>query len=242
MVRRGVSEEESALLKRAMRDVKPLKRRAKKKANLAEKRASIPAYPGERPKAERESPLANQSPTPPRLQGGEPRRESQRPSKATGRNGDLRPGSGLAVGLPPYPPSALQRGGGEVRRQKQPVSAFSSGDPKIETKARRGRIEIARTLDLHDLRQAAALSRLKRFLETAYKDDCRCVLVVTGKGAPVDRLSAMAGRSPRGVIRLRFLEWIEEPPLRAIVARAARAAPRHGGDGAFYVFLKGRRS
>jgi DNA-nicking Smr family endonuclease len=211
-MRRRVSEEEQELLARAMADVRPLKKQKKKDSQRRLRRGGA---------------------------GGESLHESHRADNVAASGGPARP-SGLAKTLPPSPPSAEPRGGkrkappSRARGGGDRLSAFASGDPKLEQKARRGRIEIERTLDLHGLTQDAARSRLLRFVETAYKDGCRCVLIVTGKGGP--------DRSPRGVIRARFLDWIEEAPLRAIIARASRAAPRHGGEGAFYLFLKRARS
>jgi DNA-nicking Smr family endonuclease len=60
----------------------------------------------------------------------------------------------------------------------------------------------------------------------------RLVLVVTGKG----RKSPNGARA--GVLKARFLDWIEAAPVNALIARVAPAGRRDGGDGAFYVFLK----
>jgi DNA-nicking Smr family endonuclease len=132
------------------------------------------------------------------------------------------------------PPSAKN----SLRRA---VSPFAGGDPALDKKARRGRIEVERTLDLHGLREAAALTRLRSFLSGAARDGCRCVLVITGKGSGSRDIDPFAPARPRGVIRMRFQEWVEEEPLRPLIARVAQAQPRHGGSGAFYVFLKGGR-
>jgi DNA-nicking Smr family endonuclease len=56
-------------------------------------------------------------------------------------------------------------------------------------------------------------------------------LVITGKGDPASPGS--------GVLRVRFRDWLAEDALRVRIARASEAHRRHGGAGAFYVFLKG---
>ncbi len=128
-----------------------------------------------------------------------------------------------------------------ARVRKTPkTSAFAAGDPGAERRVKRGKLEVERTLDLHGLREAQARSRLQAFITKAAGDGCRCVLVVTGKGRPEAKATeakTMEDR-PRGVIRMRFQEWIDEPPLRGLVTRAATAQPKDGGAGAFYVFLK----
>lgn len=155
--------------------------------------------------------------------------------------------------LPAAPPRKSGAAAGAsadiARPQKTPrqisarSSVFAAGDPKIEARARRGRAAVERAIDLHGLRQDAARRRLERFLTDASADGVRCVLVITGKGARAEGAREDPGelQSPRGVLRARFLDWIEEEPLRAVIARAATAAPRHGGAGAFYLFLKKRR-
>lgn len=107
------------------------------------------------------------------------------------------------------------------------------GDPSLDRRAARGRIAIDATIDLHGLTQAEAHRRLLRFVERAHADDARLLLVITGKGR--------GGDAPRpGVLKSRFLDWAEEAPLRAIIARVGAASQRDGGAGAFYVFLKSK--
>lgn len=111
--------------------------------------------------------------------------------------------------------------------------AAGAGDPKLDRRVARGRLPIDATLDLHGFYQASAHAALRAFINSAAARGHRCVLVITGKGAQ---------SSGSGVLRRRFLEWVEEQDLRENVARIAQAHQRHGGAGAFYVFLKsGRR-
>lgn len=125
-------------------------------------------------------------------------------------------------------------------RKGRSLPALQAGDPALDKKARRGRIAVEKTLDLHGLREIGARTRLIAFIETAAREGCRCVLVITGKGQPASEADPFAER-PRGVIRRRFEEWIDEEPLRSLVTRASQAQPKDGGAGAFYVFLKAGR-
>ena len=115
---------------------------------------------------------------------------------------------------------------------------FSSGDPRLDRRAGRGRIPIEGTLDLHGLTQAAARQTLLTFLTSARAAGKRCVLVITGKGAPYPAASSPA----RGVLRTRLRDWLREDAFRIHVARASQAHRRHGGAGAFYLFLKSPRA
>ena len=75
--------------------------------------------------------------------------------------------------------------------------------------------------------QASAARALPAFLEGQQADGARCVLVITGKG-----------REGEGVLRRNFLLWLDSPPARRLVSGYAESHPKHGGAGAFYVFLR----
>jgi DNA-nicking Smr family endonuclease len=101
----------------------------------------------------------------------------------------------------------------------------------MDRQVRRKAIEVEDVIDLHGLNAPRARAALRSFLKHSYQEDRRLVLVVTGKGRG----------EGKGVIRDGFLQWIDEADIRPLVARAAGARPRHGGAGAFYVFLKRKR-
>lgn len=124
---------------------------------------------------------------------------------------------------------------------KRTEHPFAAGDPRLEKRAARGRLPVDAVLDLHGHSQRTAQMTLLRFVTQAHANGARCVLVITGKGAPA--LSehvhgAVAGGAGRGVLRAKFADWLEEEPLRRLVSRASPAHQRHGGAGAFYIFLK----
>lgn len=84
------------------------------------------------------------------------------------------------------------------------------------------------------MKQVEAHRALLQFMAAATHEDARLVLVITGKGKP-----SPAARG--GVLRSRFLDWIEEHPLKSEIARVSPAKQKDGGSGAFYVFLKRKR-
>ena len=96
-----------------------------------------------------------------------------------------------------------------------------------EKKVRRGRLEIDGSLDLHGHTQDTAHQALQTFVAFHRSQGARCVLVITGKG-----------KAGEGVIRKRFLDWLNSPEIRAHVSSYAQSHQRHGGAGAYYVFLK----
>ena len=65
------------------------------------------------------------------------------------------------------------------------------------------------------------------FVHAERMSGSRCVLVITGKG-----------KAGTGVLRQRFLDWINHAEIRPHVSGYSVANVRHGGDGAFYLLLK----
>lgn len=102
-------------------------------------------------------------------------------------------------------------------------------EPRRHRRLARERDPIEARIDLHGHGRFQAQDALTAFLINAHARGYRSVLVVTGKGA-------RSGGA--GVIRSSVMDWIAQPPLRAIVAGIASAHRRHGGEGAFYVTLR----
>lgn len=100
-------------------------------------------------------------------------------------------------------------------------------DVNQDKRVRRGRVEIDAKIDLHDLTQIKAKPALHRAIMRASNRNKKCILVVTGKGMRGD-----------GVLRRSFPIWIADPTVRPLIASYAPAHIRHGGGGAWYVFLK----
>jgi len=128
---------------------------------------------------------------------------------------------------------------GQTHRQatRQPVN--EAGDPRQTRHVSRGRRPIDATLDLHGLSQEQAFVALSRFLEQARAIGHATVLVITGKGAP-DADAMPSYQVSRGILRRRFLDWADGP-FREHISSISQSHQRHGGSGAFYVFLKKQR-
>ena len=96
-----------------------------------------------------------------------------------------------------------------------------------EKRVRRGKLELAGRFDLHGHTQLSAEAALPDFLKRKQAEGARCVLIITGKG-----------KGGEGVLRRNFLRWLEMPAARVLVSGYSEAHPRHGGSGAWYVFLR----
>ena len=111
--------------------------------------------------------------------------------------------------------------------RKPPARPPEVIEPKRQRRIVRERDPIDARIDLHGMDQDRARAALHGFLQRAYDDGARAVLVITGKGLQGE-----------GVIRRRTPDWLAEPPVRAMVAGVSQAHRRHGGEGALYVALK----
>ena len=105
-------------------------------------------------------------------------------------------------------------------------------------KLRRGRLEPEARIDLHGMTSERAHAALTDFILAAHARDLRLVLVITGKGQADD-----TPHQPRrhGILRHSLPHWLAAPPLTGRILQVATAHQRHGGAGAFYVYLRRRR-
>lgn len=109
-------------------------------------------------------------------------------------------------------------------------------DKRTFAQLKRGKSTPEARIDLHGMTVADAHSALIAFLLRAQSEGLRLVLVITGKGRGDD------GPIPerRGILRRQVPHWLELPPLSQAVLQVVEAHQRHGGSGAFYVYLRRR--
>lgn len=151
---------------------------------------------------------------------------------------------GSPASAPPIPAAAQRHehppkpSKGPYRPQPLPLAPI---ERRLRQRLSRGQISIDMKIDLHGMRQDEAHSALRGFLTRARQSEARVVLVVTGKG--VGKTRSEAGRiADVGVLRRTVPHWLSAPELRTIVLGFEEAAPAHGGSGALYVRLRGKRT
>lgn len=102
---------------------------------------------------------------------------------------------------------------------------------------RRGKMSPEGRIDLHGMTLAQAHPALTRFVLQSHAAGRRLVLVITGKGQDrTDQDTIMPER--RGVLRREVPHWLRQPPLAQCVLQVSEANRKHGGAGAFYVYLR----
>ncbi len=105
---------------------------------------------------------------------------------------------------------------------------------------KKGRLSPEARVDLHGMTLAQAHPALMRFILGAVADERRLVLVITGKG----KIRHEPGPIPErhGVLRHQVPHWLNSMPLKPHVLQIAEAHVKHGGQGAYYVYLRRPRS
>lgn len=111
-------------------------------------------------------------------------------------------------------------------------------DAKTHGKMTRGKLMPEARIDLHGMTLSEAHPELIRFLLNAQSDGMRLVLVITGKGKRGEDVGPIPQRM--GVLRHQVPQWLRQPPLGQAVQQVAEAHLRHGGSGAYYVYLRRR--
>ncbi len=112
-------------------------------------------------------------------------------------------------------------------------------DRKNFTRMKRGKLKPEARIDLHGMTLDRAHPALTRFILDAHARQLRLVLVITGKGRGEEGPGPMPPR--RGILKRQVPAWLQQPPLSAAVLQVSEAHLRHGGTGAYYVYLRRRR-
>lgn len=103
-------------------------------------------------------------------------------------------------------------------------------DKSTLAKIKRGEMEISARIDLHGMTQADAHAALDAFVARGVARGARLLLVITGKGSGGD-----------GVLRRQLPHWLQAGAHATRILRLEPAHVRHGGSGAWYVYLRRRR-
>lgn len=111
-------------------------------------------------------------------------------------------------------------------------------DARKHAKMTRGKLEPEARIDLHGMTMAEAHPELIRFILNAQTAGLRLVLVITGKGKPAADHGPIPTRT--GVLRHQVPHWLRMAPLGPAVLQVTESHLKHGGGGAYYVYLRRR--
>lgn len=112
-------------------------------------------------------------------------------------------------------------------------------DRKAFGRLKRGKLKPEAKIDLHGMTVDQAHPALTGFILRAQAQGKRLVLVITGKGKDRDDGGPIPVRL--GVLRHNVPHWLSVPPLAQLVLQVSEAHVKHGGGGAYYVYLRRNR-
>ena len=129
----------------------------------------------------------------------------------------------------------------ETKKKKQQIFSLEFG--RTNKKLKSGKITIDKKIDFHGATLAEAESIFKNSVIKNYNDKNRCLLFITGKGLNKKNYldNDTEEHRPRlfyGRIRSAFLDWVKKPEFAKFILTIEKASIEHGGDGAFYVYLR----
>lgn len=119
------------------------------------------------------------------------------------------------------------------------ASAPVTMDKNAFQRLKRGRLLPEARIDLHGMTLDQAQPALTGFILRAHAAGFRLVLVVTGKGKDRDTGGPIPLR--QGVLRHAVPQWLGLSPLAGLILQITEAHQKHGGGGAYYVYLRRQR-
>lgn len=140
----------------------------------------------------------------------------------------------------PVPPSTTMRWGMDsaVPLADELARIPVRMDRRKHARMTRGKLEPEARIDLHGKTLAEAQRALTGFILSSRARGLRLVLVITGKGRtrPADDLGPIPRRP--GALKIEVPRWLRSAPLAPAVLEVREAHHRHGGTGAYYVYLR----
>ena len=114
----------------------------------------------------------------------------------------------------------------------------------IKKNIKRGVFRINKKIDFHG---KSLLSSEEKFISTiqdCYNSGNRCLLFVTGKGLFKSKKieNIHQPKLYNSVIRSEFLNWVKSNKFSKYILSFEKASIEHGGDGAFYVYLRKKKN
>ncbi len=119
-------------------------------------------------------------------------------------------------------------------------SKFNLEKIEIKKSIKKGSFKIDKKIDFHGKTLVESEEIFNNTIIDCYKNGNRCLLFVTGKGL-FKQINKESNNQPKlyhGVIRSAFADWVRSNKHNKHILSFEQASLDHGGDGAFYVYLR----
>jgi DNA-nicking Smr family endonuclease len=113
---------------------------------------------------------------------------------------------------------------------------------KIDLKKgiKKGSFNIDKKIDFHGKSLLESEEQFNNTIIESYNSGQRCLLFVTGKGLFKSKNYEESDKPKLyyGIIRSSFVEWVRSKKYSKYILSFEQTSIEHGGDGAFYVYLR----
>ena len=105
---------------------------------------------------------------------------------------------------------------------------------------KKGSFHIDKKIDFHGKTLLESEEKFNNTIIESYNSGQRCLLFVTGKGLFKSKNHKESDKPQlyHGIIRSSFIEWARSKKFSKYILSFEQASIEHGGDGAFYVYLR----
>ena len=119
-------------------------------------------------------------------------------------------------------------------------SEFSLEKIDLKKGIKKGSFHIDKKIDFHGKSLLESEDQFNNTIIDSYNSGKRCLLFVTGKGLFKSKNYEESDKPKlyHGIIRSFFVEWASSQKFSKYILSFEQALIEHGGDGAFYVYLR----
>ena len=119
-------------------------------------------------------------------------------------------------------------------------SKFSLEKIDLKKGIKKGSFHIDKKIDFHGKSLLESEEQFNNIIIESYNSGQRCLLFVTGKGLFKSKNyeESYKPKLYHGIIRASFIEWARSKKFSKYILSFEQASIEHGGDGAFYVYLR----
>jgi DNA-nicking Smr family endonuclease len=97
-------------------------------------------------------------------------------------------------------------------------------------------------LDLHGFSLSNANNEVKKFINKSYKDSCKKIIIITGKGLRSKSYNNPYISEKLNMLKYAIPEYIKSnDTLNKKISKISEATQKDGGEGALYVYLKNNK-
>ena len=121
---------------------------------------------------------------------------------------------------------------------------FNLENVNLKKGIKKGSLSIDKKIDFHGRTLIESEESFTDSILEYYNSGHRCLLFVTGKGLFKSKNNEKTNHPKlyHSVIRSAFIQWVKSKKFSKYILSFEQASIEHGGDGAFYVYLRKKKN